>query len=131
MVVLSLRDRRSGQRILPTRYSENYLWLLPGETREITLSWRPGQVIVPQVLVAATTCRLCERDPPADVTEPDALDGVFDAGPANGLTAFPRKRSRKCVTHVRAAFPRKRGRGQDAGGGRGSLRLLSTAPAAR
>ena len=52
MVVLSLRDRHSGQRVLPTQYSENYLWLLPGETREITLSWRPGQVIVPQVLVS-------------------------------------------------------------------------------
>ena len=50
----------------------------------------------------------------------------------NGLTALPRiSVLRKCVTHVRAAFPRKRGRGQDAGGGRGSLRLLSTAPAAR
>jgi hypothetical protein len=39
MVVLSLRDRRSGQRILPTYYSDNYLWLLPGETRDVTLSW--------------------------------------------------------------------------------------------
>lgn len=51
MVVLSLRDRRSGQRVLPTRYSENYLWLLPGETRDVTLSWRHGRSIVPQVLV--------------------------------------------------------------------------------
>ncbi|MGH3422413.1 MAG: hypothetical protein ACRDOD_22805, partial [Streptosporangiaceae bacterium] len=51
MVVLSLRDRRSGQRVLPTRYSENYLWLLPGETRDVTLSWRHGRPIVPQVLV--------------------------------------------------------------------------------
>ena len=52
MVVLSLRDRRSGQRILPTLYSDNYLWLLPGETRDVTLSWRgTGQPLVPQVLV--------------------------------------------------------------------------------
>jgi hypothetical protein len=52
MIVLSLRDRRSGQRILPTRYSDNYLWLLPGETRDVTLSWREtGQPLVPQVLV--------------------------------------------------------------------------------
>jgi hypothetical protein len=52
MIVLSLRDRRSGQRILPTRYSENYLWLLPGETRDVSLSWREtAQPLVPQVLV--------------------------------------------------------------------------------
>jgi hypothetical protein len=52
MVVLSLRDRRSGQRILPARYSENYLWLLPGETRDVTLSWREtAQAVVPRVLV--------------------------------------------------------------------------------
>jgi hypothetical protein len=51
MVVLSLRDRISGQRILPARYSENYLWLLPGETRDVTLSWRDSQPVVPQVLV--------------------------------------------------------------------------------
>jgi hypothetical protein len=53
MIVLSLRDRRSGQRVLPTSYSDNYLWLLPGETRDVTLSWRPSRPpIVPQVLVS-------------------------------------------------------------------------------
>ncbi|HZE33749.1 MAG TPA: discoidin domain-containing protein [Actinoallomurus sp.] len=41
MVRLSVRDKKSGDRILPARYSENYLWLLPGETRPITVSW-PG-----------------------------------------------------------------------------------------
>jgi hypothetical protein len=52
MVVLSLRDRRSGQRVLPTRYSDNYLWLLPGETRDVTLSWRHSRPpFVPEVLV--------------------------------------------------------------------------------
>jgi hypothetical protein len=52
MVVLSLRDQRSGQRILPTSYSDNYLWLLPGETRDVTLSWRHSRPpVVPQVLV--------------------------------------------------------------------------------
>jgi hypothetical protein len=52
MVVLSLRDRRSGQRVLPTHYSDNYLWLLPGETRDVTVSWRPSHPpAVPHVLV--------------------------------------------------------------------------------
>ncbi len=39
MTRIGLRDRRSDKRVLPTTYSDNYLWLLPGETREITLSW--------------------------------------------------------------------------------------------
>ena len=28
-----------GERVLPTLYSDNYLWLLPGESRTVTLSW--------------------------------------------------------------------------------------------
>jgi hypothetical protein len=44
MVRLSLRERRSGDRVLPTRYSDNYLWLLPGEQRTVTLSCpEPGR----------------------------------------------------------------------------------------
>ncbi len=52
MVVVSLRDRFTGERILPTIYSDNYLWLLPGERREVTLSWlRSGRGVSPQVYV--------------------------------------------------------------------------------
>jgi Exo-beta-D-glucosaminidase Ig-fold domain len=29
----------AGNRVLPTRYSDNYFWQLPGETRNITVSW--------------------------------------------------------------------------------------------
>ncbi|MEW2549701.1 discoidin domain-containing protein [Streptomyces sp. NPDC047002] len=39
MVRLSLLDARSGERVLPTLYGDNYLWLLPGESRTVTLSW--------------------------------------------------------------------------------------------
>ncbi|MFD4415340.1 discoidin domain-containing protein [Streptomyces sp. NPDC058476] len=39
MVRLSLLDSRSDERVLPTLYGDNYLWLLPGESREVTLSW--------------------------------------------------------------------------------------------
>ncbi|MEW2521582.1 discoidin domain-containing protein [Actinacidiphila alni] len=39
MVRLSLLDAHSGDRVLPTLYSDNYLWLLPGESREITVSY--------------------------------------------------------------------------------------------
>ncbi|MEW2157209.1 discoidin domain-containing protein [Streptomyces sp. NPDC007189] len=49
MVRLSLVDTRSGHRMLPAEYGDNYLWLLPGESRTITVSWpdhtveaRPG-----------------------------------------------------------------------------------------
>ncbi|MDX6354123.1 MAG: hypothetical protein QOF98_1026 [Streptomyces sp.] len=38
MVRLSLLDQH-GDRVLPTIYGDNYLWLLPGETRTLTLSW--------------------------------------------------------------------------------------------
>jgi hypothetical protein len=38
MVRLSLRDKHTGDR-LPARYSDNFLWLLPGESRDISLSW--------------------------------------------------------------------------------------------
>jgi hypothetical protein len=37
MVRLALRDR-SGQRVLPAQYSDNYLWLLPGERRAVQAS---------------------------------------------------------------------------------------------
>jgi F5/8 type C domain/Exo-beta-D-glucosaminidase Ig-fold domain/Glycosyl hydrolases family 2 len=40
MVRLSLLDEH-GARILPTQYGDNYLWLLPGESREVAVS-RPG-----------------------------------------------------------------------------------------
>jgi hypothetical protein len=41
MVRLSLLDEH-GDRVLPTLYGDNYLWLLPGESREVTLSWPAG-----------------------------------------------------------------------------------------
>ncbi|GAA4223885.1 discoidin domain-containing protein [Actinomadura meridiana] len=38
MVRLALRHRRSKDRVLPATYSDNYLWLLPGERRRVTIS---------------------------------------------------------------------------------------------
>ncbi|MBQ1012458.1 hypothetical protein KBX53_16135, partial [Micromonospora sp. M51] len=42
-----------GNRVLPARYDDNYFWLLPGETREVRVSWpaRPG--VARQVTVTA------------------------------------------------------------------------------
>jgi hypothetical protein len=54
MVRLSLLDG-DGERILPTQYGDNYLWLLPGESREVAIS-RPGGSALghtPQVVVRA------------------------------------------------------------------------------
>ncbi|WP_018545930.1 glycoside hydrolase family 2 protein [Streptomyces sp. LaPpAH-108] len=45
MVRLSLVDTRSGDRVLPAEYDDNYLWLLPGESRTVTVSW-PGSAAV-------------------------------------------------------------------------------------
>ncbi|MFI1440451.1 discoidin domain-containing protein [Streptomyces fructofermentans] len=39
MVRLSLLDGTTGDRVLPTLYGDNYLWLLPGESRSVTVSW--------------------------------------------------------------------------------------------
>ncbi|MCX4911521.1 discoidin domain-containing protein [Streptomyces sp. NBC_00878] len=39
MVRLSLLNDTTGRRVLPTLYSDNYLWLLPGESQAVTLSW--------------------------------------------------------------------------------------------
>nr|WP_159451025.1 glycoside hydrolase family 2 protein [Micromonospora cremea] len=43
LVRLAVRDER-GERVLPARYDDNYFWLLPGETRQVQISWpaRPG-----------------------------------------------------------------------------------------
>ncbi|GAA0354647.1 discoidin domain-containing protein [Actinoallomurus spadix] len=42
MVRLSLLDAKSGERVLPTLYDDNYVWLLPGESRTVALSWPAG-----------------------------------------------------------------------------------------
>ena len=39
MVRLSLLDRASGERVLPTLYDDNYLWLMPGEVRTLGVSF--------------------------------------------------------------------------------------------
>ncbi|MFE5812657.1 hypothetical protein ACFQ6S_04435 [Streptomyces sp. NPDC056479] len=45
MVRAALLDAESGDRVLPTLYSDNYLWPLPGESRTLTLSW-PASALV-------------------------------------------------------------------------------------
>ncbi|MFJ9539046.1 discoidin domain-containing protein [Streptomyces sp. NPDC101225] len=50
MVRVSLVDAR-GHRVLPALYSDNYLWLLPGESRTLTVSW-------PAEAAAAATLRV-------------------------------------------------------------------------
>ncbi|MFE0529978.1 discoidin domain-containing protein [Micromonospora parva] len=52
LVRLAVRDK-DGSRVLPARYDDNYFWLLPGETREVRISWpaRPG--VARQVTVTA------------------------------------------------------------------------------
>ncbi len=42
MIKLTLKDATTGLRILPAYYSENYVSLLPGEERTITISFPAG-----------------------------------------------------------------------------------------
>jgi hypothetical protein len=43
MIKLTLKDTATGARILPAYYSENYVSLLPGEERTITVEFPAGQ----------------------------------------------------------------------------------------
>ncbi|SEC50484.1 Glycosyl hydrolases family 2, sugar binding domain [Streptomyces sp. 3213] len=59
MVRLSLTDGATGHRVLPTLYSHNYLWLLPGESQTVTLSW-PARALAsghPLLMVEAYNSR--------------------------------------------------------------------------
>ncbi|XVV08819.1 discoidin domain-containing protein [Actinoplanes sp. CA-131856] len=38
LVRVALRDGK-GERVLPAEYSDNYFWLLPGETRKVGITW--------------------------------------------------------------------------------------------
>lgn len=40
MIRLSLRERNGTDRVLPTRYGDNYFWLLPGESRTVRVEPR-------------------------------------------------------------------------------------------
>jgi hypothetical protein len=50
MVRLSLRESNGKDRVLPTLYGDNYFWLLPGESRTVTVSPRKS-VSGPRLLV--------------------------------------------------------------------------------
>jgi mannosylglycoprotein endo-beta-mannosidase len=39
MIKLTLKEAKTGERILPANYSENYVSLLPGETRTVVISF--------------------------------------------------------------------------------------------
>ena len=43
MIKLTLKDAATGERILPAYYSENYISLLPGEERTITIAFPAGK----------------------------------------------------------------------------------------
>jgi Exo-beta-D-glucosaminidase Ig-fold domain len=43
MIKLTLKDAATGKRILPAYYSENYVSLLPGEERTITVGFAAGE----------------------------------------------------------------------------------------
>jgi hypothetical protein len=42
LVKLTLKDAKTGERILPAYYSENYVSLLPGEERTVGISFPAG-----------------------------------------------------------------------------------------
>jgi hypothetical protein len=52
MIRLSLREQNGTDRVLPTLYGDNYFWLLPGETRTVSVTPRRS-VNRPKLLVEA------------------------------------------------------------------------------
>jgi hypothetical protein len=50
MVRLSLRERNGKDRVLPTLYGDNYFWLLPGESKTVSVAPRKS-VSSPRLLV--------------------------------------------------------------------------------
>jgi hypothetical protein len=72
MVGVSLRDARTGERVLPVRCSDNYLWLLPGASREVTVSWPT-------------------REPPSEraAARPQVVVEAYNAPPPDHLTTPP------------------------------------------
>ncbi|HTI26970.1 MAG TPA: glycoside hydrolase family 2 protein, partial [Kutzneria sp.] len=50
MVRLSLRERNGKDRVLPTLYGDNYFWLLPGESKTVSVAPRKS-VSQPRLLV--------------------------------------------------------------------------------
>ena len=54
-VRLSLADPRTGERVLPVLADDDCLWLLPGEERDVTLSWAssPDVCGTPRVVAQA------------------------------------------------------------------------------
>jgi hypothetical protein len=42
LVKLTLQDAATGERILPAYYSDNYLSLMPGEERAVTIDFPAG-----------------------------------------------------------------------------------------
>jgi hypothetical protein len=56
MIRLSLREHNGTDRVLPTLYGDNYFWLLPGESRTVTVSPR-RMVSRPRLLVEGYNVR--------------------------------------------------------------------------
>ncbi len=63
MVRLGLHDDQ-GTRVTPTRYEANYFWLLPGESREIPVSWPSDATVTPHAYVSAQAYNAPARTAP-------------------------------------------------------------------
>jgi exo-1,4-beta-D-glucosaminidase len=50
---LQVVDARAGEEVLPVLWEDNYLSLLPGETREVSARYRPGPTGTARTLVVS------------------------------------------------------------------------------
>jgi len=86
MAHLQLRYTSSGDRILPVFPSDNYISLVPGETRAITLTATQGDFITPdaQVLVDGWNVSVASGSAKGVSIAPN-VDAQPDHSPTTGL----------------------------------------------
>jgi hypothetical protein len=86
MAHLQLRRKRSGERVLPVYYSDNYVSLLPNETRTITIEAATSDLKGDDALVVADGWNVrVTASSSVGVTVADNVDAQVDHWPVTGL----------------------------------------------
>jgi beta-galactosidase/beta-glucuronidase len=86
MAHLQLRRQRSGERVLPAYYTDNYISLPPGESRQLTIEAATADLKGEEPLIAVDGWNIAvKQSPSSDVAVTLNLDAQVDHWPATGL----------------------------------------------
>jgi beta-mannosidase len=91
MAHLQLRRASSGERVLPAFYSDNYLCLVPGETKNLTIEAGRADLQGESPLIAVDGWNVTVANPPGNSQIPIALNAnaQVDHWPRTGLPTAP------------------------------------------